>query len=51
MPIEISKVPHFLDNRIAAGDEESLMRLPPFNPPPPTRKIPSTHFYYRLTME
>jgi hypothetical protein len=35
-----------LDNRLTDGGEVvSLTRLPPFTP----RKIPDTHFYYRLS--
>jgi hypothetical protein len=38
---ETSSLPHFLDNRLADGDEVvSLTRRPPFTP----RKIPGTHF-------
>jgi hypothetical protein len=38
---EISRLPHFLDNRLTDGGEVvSLTLLPPFT----TRKIPGTHF-------
>jgi hypothetical protein len=38
-------LPHCLDNRLTNGGEAvSLMHQPPFTP----RKIPGTHFYYRL---
>jgi hypothetical protein len=43
---ETSRLPHFLDNRLTdGGDAVSLMRRSPFVP----RKIPGTHFYYRLS--
>jgi hypothetical protein len=44
MGCEISRFPHFLENRLTDGGEVfSLMRWPPFN----TRKIPGTHFCQR----
>jgi hypothetical protein len=43
---EISKIPYFLDNRLAGGGEVvSLMRQKPFI----SRKIPGNHFFYRLS--
>jgi hypothetical protein len=40
------RLPHFLDNRLTDGGEVvSLTLRPPFNP----RKIPGTHFYWRLS--
>jgi hypothetical protein len=42
---ETSRLSHFLDNRLTDGGEVvSLTRVPPFTP----RKIPGTHFCYRL---
>jgi hypothetical protein len=37
---ETSRLPHFLDNRLADGVVVSPTRRPPFN----TRKIPGPHF-------
>jgi hypothetical protein len=43
---ETSRLPHFLDNSLADGGEVvSPTRRPPFTP----RKIPGTHFCYRLS--
>jgi hypothetical protein len=43
---ETSRLPHFLDNRRTHGGEVvSLTHRPPFTP----RKIPGTHFRYRLS--
>jgi hypothetical protein len=43
---ETSRLPHFLDNRPTDGGEVvSLTRRPPFT----SRKIPATHFCYRLS--
>jgi hypothetical protein len=43
---ETSRLPHFLDNRHTNGGETlSLTRWPPFTP----RKIPGTHFCWRLS--
>jgi hypothetical protein len=44
LSVEASRLPHFLDNRFTEGGEISLMRRLPFT----SRKIPGTHFYYRL---
>jgi hypothetical protein len=42
----MSRFPHFLDNRLKDGGEVvSLTRRPSFA----SRKIPSTHFRYRLS--
>jgi hypothetical protein len=42
----MSRLPHFLDNRLTDGGEAvSLTHLSPFTP----RKIPGTHFCYRLS--
>jgi hypothetical protein len=42
----MSRLPHFLHNRFTDGGEVvSLMRRPPFT----LRKIPGTHFCYRLS--
>jgi hypothetical protein len=39
-------LPHFLENRLIDGDEVvSFTRPPPFTP----KKIPGTHFCYRLS--
>jgi hypothetical protein len=39
--VEMSRLPHFLDNQLTDGGKVvSLMRRPPFT----TRKIPGTHF-------
>jgi hypothetical protein len=41
----MSRLPHFLDNRLTVGGEVvSLPRQPPFA----LRKIPDTHFFSRL---
>jgi hypothetical protein len=37
---EMSRLPHFLDNRLTDGGEVSLTRRPPFTP----RKIPGINF-------
>jgi hypothetical protein len=43
---ETSRLPHFLHNRLTdVGEVVSLTRRPPFIP----RKIPGTHFCYRLS--
>jgi hypothetical protein len=43
---ETLRLPHFLDNRLTDGGEVvSRTRRLPFTP----RKIPVTHFYYRLS--
>jgi hypothetical protein len=43
---ETSRLPHFLDNRLTDGGEVvSLTRRPPFT----LRKIPGTHFCWRLS--
>jgi hypothetical protein len=43
---ETSRLPHFLDNRLKDGDEiVNLTRRPLFT----LRKIPGTHFCYRLS--
>jgi hypothetical protein len=43
---ETSRLPHFLDSRLTDGGEVvSLTRRPPFT----ARKIPGTHFCYRLS--
>jgi hypothetical protein len=43
---ETSRLPHFPDNRLTDGGEVvSLKSRPPFTP----RKIPGTHFCYRLS--
>jgi hypothetical protein len=42
----LSRLPHFLDSRLTDGDKVvSLTHRPHFTP----RKIPGTHFYYRLS--
>jgi hypothetical protein len=42
---EMSRLPHFIDNRLTDdGEVVSLTRRPPFIP----RKIPGTHLSYRL---
>jgi hypothetical protein len=42
----MSRLPHFLDSRLIDGHEDvSLKRRPPSN----RRKIPCTHFCYRLS--
>jgi hypothetical protein len=41
---ETSRLPHSLDDRLSDGEVVSLMRRPTVNP----RKIPGTHFRYRL---
>jgi hypothetical protein len=47
---ETSRLPHFLDNRRKdGGDFVSLRRQQPLTPPPPPRKIPGTHFCWRLS--
>jgi hypothetical protein len=43
---EMSRLPHFLDNRLTDGEVVSLMHWPPFTP----RKIPGTHFCQRLSL-
>jgi hypothetical protein len=41
---ETSRFPHFLENRLTDGGEiVSLTSRPPFTPPP-SKKIPGTHF-------
>jgi hypothetical protein len=43
---KMSRLPHFLVSRLTDGGEVvSLMRWPPFTP----KKIPGTHFCYRLS--
>jgi hypothetical protein len=43
---EMSRLPHFLDNRLTHGGEAvSRMHRPPLTP----RRIPSINFYYRLS--
>jgi hypothetical protein len=45
---ETSRIPHFLDIRLTDGDKIAILkRLPRFTTNP--RKIPGTHFCYRLS--